>query len=197
MQQPVEAVVFDVGKVLVQWDLRHLLAKLVDDPVELDWVCANVVTPEWHFEHDAGRPLDEMVPERIALFPDHAHLIHAYRAAVRRIDPRPGAGFAGTGRSARRARGAAVRDHQFRGGVLAAVPRRMASVRSLPRCGRLRRGEIVQARSGDLRAGGSSGLAMRPAQCCSSMTMRRISQRPETAAGRCITLSTRRAWQLT
>jgi len=89
MQQPVEAVVFDVGRVLVQWDLRHLLAKLVDDPVELDWVCANVVTPEWHFEHDAGRPLDEMVPERIALFPGHAHLIHAYRTRFNESIPGP------------------------------------------------------------------------------------------------------------
>ena len=89
MQQPVEAVVFDVGRVLVQWDLRYLLTKLVADPDELDWVCANVVTPEWHFEHDAGRPLDEMVSERIALFPDHAHLIHAYRSRFNESIPGP------------------------------------------------------------------------------------------------------------
>lgn len=88
MNQPVAAVVFDVGRVIVQWDLRHLFAQLIDDETELDWFCANVVTEEWHFEHDAGRPLDEMLPERKAMFPEHAHLIDAYRA--RFLDTVPG-----------------------------------------------------------------------------------------------------------
>lgn len=88
MRKQVEAVVFDVGRVIVQWDLRHLFGQLIDDPQELDWFCENVVTEEWHFEHDAGRPLAEMVPERKAQFPDHAHLIDAY--ANRFLDTIPG-----------------------------------------------------------------------------------------------------------
>ena len=95
MTNPVEAVVFDVGRVIVQWDLRHLFAQLIDDPAELEWFCANVVTEEWHFEHDAGRPLDEMVPERKALFPDHAHLIDAYRSRFLDTVPGPIPGTAG------------------------------------------------------------------------------------------------------
>ena len=79
MSQPVEAVVFDVGRVLVQWDLRFLFGKLIADPARLEWFVTTVVTPEWHFQHDAGRPLDEMIPERIAQFPECAHLIQAYR----------------------------------------------------------------------------------------------------------------------
>ena len=75
---PISAVVFDVGRVLVQWDLRCLFAKLIDDRHELDWFLANVVTEEWHFQHDAGRPLAEMVPERIAEFPAYASQIEAY-----------------------------------------------------------------------------------------------------------------------
>jgi 2-haloacid dehalogenase len=46
--------VFDVGKVLFEWDLRHLFAKLIDDPDELEWFIANVITPEWHYDHDKG-----------------------------------------------------------------------------------------------------------------------------------------------
>lgn len=88
MRKQVEAVVFDVGRVIVQWDLRHLFGQLINDPQELDWFCENVVTEEWHFEHDAGRPLAEMVPERKAQFPDHAHLIDAY--ANRFLDTIPG-----------------------------------------------------------------------------------------------------------
>ncbi|WFL76009.1 HAD-IA family hydrolase [Altererythrobacter arenosus] len=78
MTQKIEAVVFDVGRVIVQWNLRHLFEKLIHDAAELDWFLANVVTEAWHFEHDAGRPLAEMVPERKALFPKHAHLIDVY-----------------------------------------------------------------------------------------------------------------------
>ena len=74
----VEAVVFDVGKVLFEWDLRHLYAKLIADPAELDWFLTHVVTVDWHFRHDAGHPLELSVPELKARFPDHAQLIDAY-----------------------------------------------------------------------------------------------------------------------
>lgn len=78
MDARIEAVVFDVGKVLVEWDLREIYRDLIPDPAERDWFVANVVTPEWHFQHDAGRPLAEIVPERIAEFPEHAALIRRY-----------------------------------------------------------------------------------------------------------------------
>lgn len=83
-----EAVVFDVGRVLVQWDLRALFAKLIPDPVRLDWFLANVVTEDWHFQHDAGRPLGEMVPELKSLHPDWGDEIDAY--ATRFLETIPG-----------------------------------------------------------------------------------------------------------
>ncbi|MBV1917157.1 MAG: HAD-IA family hydrolase, partial [Sphingomonadaceae bacterium] len=75
--------------VLVQWDLRHLYAKLIDDVQELDWFLANVVTEAWHFEHDAGRDLAEMVAQRQQQFPGHAHLIDAYAARFGETIPGP------------------------------------------------------------------------------------------------------------
>lgn len=83
------AVVFDIGRVLFDWDLRHLFAKLIDDPAQLDWFLAEVVTEQWHFQSDAGRPLAEMVPERIAQFPAHAPLIEAYEARFNETLPSP------------------------------------------------------------------------------------------------------------
>ena len=80
MSDTPEAVVFDIGRVLFDWNLRHLYAKLIADPAELDWFLSTVVTEAWHFQSDAGRPLAEMVPERIAAFPDYAQLIEAYAA---------------------------------------------------------------------------------------------------------------------
>ena len=72
------AAVFDVGNVLYGWDIRNLYAKLIADPARLDWFVTHVVTPEWHFQHDAGRPHAETVAELTAQFPDEAGLIAAY-----------------------------------------------------------------------------------------------------------------------
>ncbi len=78
MSQPVDAIIFDVGNVLYQWDIRHLYARLIDDPEELDHFVTQIVTPEWHFQHDAGRPLAEMVDELTAQYPQHSTLIAQY-----------------------------------------------------------------------------------------------------------------------
>lgn len=90
----IEAVVFDVGRVLVQWDLRALFGKLIADPAELEWFVTTVVTEQWHFQHDAGRPLGEMVAERIAEYPRCAHLIEAYATRFNETIPGPIAGTA-------------------------------------------------------------------------------------------------------
>lgn len=84
-----KAVVFDVGRVLFQWELRALFEKLIDDAEELDWFLANVVTEEWHFEHDRGRALADMVPERVALFPAYESHLHAYATRFNETVPGP------------------------------------------------------------------------------------------------------------
>ena len=86
---PPLAVVFDVGRVLYQWNLRFLFAKLIADPAELELFVTNVVTEDWHGQSDAGRPLADMVPERIASFPDQAALIEAYRDRFLETIPAP------------------------------------------------------------------------------------------------------------
>lgn len=89
---PVEAVVFDVGRVLVEWDMRLLFAKLIDDPARLDWFCSTVVTENWHAQHDAGRDLGDMIADRKREFPDCADLIDAYATRFRETIPGPVAG---------------------------------------------------------------------------------------------------------
>ena len=85
----VEAVVFDVGRVLYQWHLRNLFEKIVDDRARLETLLGEVVTEEWHFEHDRGRTLGEMVPERIALYPDFEPEIRAYATRFNETIPGP------------------------------------------------------------------------------------------------------------
>jgi 2-haloacid dehalogenase len=74
----IRAVVFDVGNVLYGWDIGALYRKLIPDPARLDWFLTHVVTPEWHFQHDRGRPHAETVPELTAKYPAEADLIAQY-----------------------------------------------------------------------------------------------------------------------
>ena len=53
MSGPIEAVVFDVGKVLVQWERDLPFRSLIADPAERDWFMNTVIPIEWHGEHAA------------------------------------------------------------------------------------------------------------------------------------------------
>lgn len=72
------AVVFDVGNVLYHWDPAALYAPLIPDAAERDWFLANIVTPEWHFQHDAGARFADTSDALIARHPDYAPLIAAW-----------------------------------------------------------------------------------------------------------------------
>ena len=76
MAQPT-SVIFDVGRVLFDWDLRFLYERLIPPGEALDAFLRDVVTPQWHFQHDAGRPFAETSAELIAEYPHHAELIAA------------------------------------------------------------------------------------------------------------------------
>jgi 2-haloacid dehalogenase len=85
----ISAVVFDIGRVLFQWDLRHLFAKLIQDADELDWFLAHVVTEEWHFQCDAGRSVADIVAERKAEYPVYARHLDAYATRFNETVPGP------------------------------------------------------------------------------------------------------------
>lgn len=72
------AVVFDIGNVLFHWHPRFLYERLIADDQALDAFLRDVVTLEWHFQHDEGRPFAETSAELIARFPEHEALIRAW-----------------------------------------------------------------------------------------------------------------------
>ena len=75
----VDAVVFDIGGVLVDWDPRHLYRKLFDgDDEAMEHFLATVCTQEWNAHNDRGRPLAEGVALLTAEHPQHAELIEAF-----------------------------------------------------------------------------------------------------------------------
>ena len=72
------AVIFDVGMVLYQWSPRFLYERLIEDDRALDAFLDTVLTRDWHYQHDAGRPFAETSAELIAQFPEHEALIAAW-----------------------------------------------------------------------------------------------------------------------
>jgi 2-haloacid dehalogenase len=73
-----DAVVFDLGGVLIDWDPRYLYRKLLADEAAVEEFLATVCTPEWNAEQDRGRPFAEAVAELVERHPAHAAAVAAY-----------------------------------------------------------------------------------------------------------------------
>jgi 2-haloacid dehalogenase len=73
-----DAVVFDLGGVLLDWDPRHLYRGLIDDEAEMEQFLAEICTMEWHAAHDRGVPVAESCAALAAAHPEHADLIKAW-----------------------------------------------------------------------------------------------------------------------
>ena len=74
----IDAVVFDIGGVLLDWDPRHLYRKLFDDEEAMERFLAELCTLEWHAAHDRGVPVARSCAELAAAHPEYAELIHAW-----------------------------------------------------------------------------------------------------------------------
>jgi 2-haloacid dehalogenase len=73
-----DAVVFDLGGVLIDWDPRRLYRLLLEDDEAVERFLETVCTPAWNHEQDAGRSLREGTDTLVASFPEHEPLIRAY-----------------------------------------------------------------------------------------------------------------------
>lgn len=74
----VNAVVWDLGGVLIDWDPRYLYRSLFDDDAAMEEFLATVCTPEWNRAQDAGRPWADAVAELAERHPERRDLITAY-----------------------------------------------------------------------------------------------------------------------
>lgn len=79
MENGISTVVFDLGGVLIDWNPRYLYRKLLrDEPDRIEWFLANICTPEWNSQQDAGRTMQEACKVLVAEYPEHEALIRAY-----------------------------------------------------------------------------------------------------------------------
>jgi 2-haloacid dehalogenase len=74
----IEAVVFDVGGVLLDWNPRHLYRKLFEEQEEMDRFLEEICTLQWHAKHDRGYPTERSCAELAARHPEHAEEIWAW-----------------------------------------------------------------------------------------------------------------------
>ena len=75
----IDAVVFDLGGVLIDWNPRHLYRKLFEDEAKMERFLSEVCSPVWNVTLDAGMSFDEGIAELLRRHPDEAHLIRAWK----------------------------------------------------------------------------------------------------------------------
>lgn len=74
-----EAVIFDFGGVLIDWDPRYLYRKFFNnDDQAVDRFLQEINFFDWNLKQDAGRPFKEAVAEACRRYPQHCVLIQAY-----------------------------------------------------------------------------------------------------------------------
>lgn len=75
----IDAVIFDFGGVLMDWNPDYLYRKLIPDPRERQHFLTEICNGAWNAEQDRGRPWAEAIAALSAIHPEKEALIRAYR----------------------------------------------------------------------------------------------------------------------
>ena len=78
MKQPINAIIFDLGNVLIGWDAHLLYNRFFPDREAVSRFLEEIRFTEWNAKQDAGRPFKEGVADLSRQFPHYADLIQAY-----------------------------------------------------------------------------------------------------------------------
>tara|TARA_B100000459_G_scaffold147052_1_gene115057 strand:+ start:191 stop:817 length:627 start_codon:yes stop_codon:yes gene_type:complete len=76
--QPINAYIFDLGKVIVDWDPRYLLHQISQDEDRLKFLVNEVLDLEWFREVDSGYPLSKAIEDRSRMYPEYATEMQVY-----------------------------------------------------------------------------------------------------------------------
>ena len=75
----IKNIIFDFGGVLVDWNPHYLFDKYFNDINEADYFVENICNSEWNAEMDGGKPFEQAVRERSAMFPKYAEALKLYQ----------------------------------------------------------------------------------------------------------------------
>jgi HAD superfamily hydrolase (TIGR01549 family) len=73
------AVIWDVGNVIVRWNPRALYSKIFQDPADCDRFLSGICTMAWHGPTDCGVTFDDNCTALSARFPEHHDAIWAWK----------------------------------------------------------------------------------------------------------------------
>ena len=74
-QREIDAVVFDLGGVLIDWDPRYVYRPLFDDPADMEEFLGSVCTADWHRAHDLGADIAQSCEQLARRYPEHRDMI--------------------------------------------------------------------------------------------------------------------------
>ncbi len=74
----IEKVIFDLGKVLVRFDVKNLFRKILPNEKEVDFFLNNVCTWEWHINQDTQYDTSNAGQDLIKRFPKYKKAIIAF-----------------------------------------------------------------------------------------------------------------------
>jgi len=74
----IKTIIFDLGKVLINWEPRNLFRKIFSDEKEMEYFLAEVCTMDWNEQQDAGRSWQDGIDLLVPQFPKYEKEINAF-----------------------------------------------------------------------------------------------------------------------
>jgi 2-haloacid dehalogenase len=74
----IDAVVFDLGGVLLDWNPRHLYRQIFANPAEMETFLGTICTQQWHLAHDLGADVTLSCQQLAQQHPSYARQIMAW-----------------------------------------------------------------------------------------------------------------------
>lgn len=87
MTTEIRHVVYDIGNVLVHYDATIPFRRIIPDEKKRNWFLSEVCNSAWNHEQDRGRTWEEAEAVAIAVYPEEADNIRAFRANWREMIP--------------------------------------------------------------------------------------------------------------
>lgn len=81
----IDAILFDLGNVLIRWDPRNHYRDRFASEEAMDAWLAEVTPGTWNHEMDLGKPFAQAIAERAALYPQHAELLAEWKSQWERM----------------------------------------------------------------------------------------------------------------
>ena len=74
----VEKIIFDLGRVLVKFNVRNLFRKIITTEEEIDYFLQNICTWEWHIQQDLVQDTSQVSAPLLQQFPKYQEAIEAF-----------------------------------------------------------------------------------------------------------------------